>query len=207
MSTTDLSLYQIEAEILNLMLIREALTEDADADPKEIEHDLAVIDGKIQECISSDVRLNKVDGVAYYCREFRARAEAAKEEKKRLALREQLWETRAERFEEYVKNVMLMTGQPRLEGRANTLKLVKNPPSVEIGQSELVPEEYQMVEVRMPLEIWRVLHAYLYDQDIDTGPLSIKPSVSKSKIAEALKRGDGVPGCSLVKDKMRLEVE
>jgi hypothetical protein len=106
-----------------------------------------------------------------------------------------------------VTSIMQSTKRTELEGQRNTFRLKKCPASVEIAQPELVPEEYQMVEVRMSLDIWRVLQSHLYNENIDAGPLSIKPSVSKSKIGEALKRGDGVPGCSLKVDGMSLRVE
>lgn len=197
MSTPNLTLYNLEATLMRLMFEREELaTEGLSVIEKDIE---------IREYISKEIR--KVDGVAYYLKEFEARAAAAKEEAKRLKARADAWERRHERLEEMVKSVMLMSGKSRLDGDSNTLRLVKCPPSVEIGQPELVPEEMQMVEVRMSLEIWRILQAHAYNEDIDLGPISIRPSVSKSKIGEALKRGDGVPGCSLRDDKMSLRVE
>jgi hypothetical protein len=243
-----LTLYDIETDLLNLMLCREAVLNDPDRsavleDGETRESELELIDQAIQERVSAEIA--KVDGIAFYLREFAARAAAAKAEKKRLADREAMWEAREERLKEIVTQVMLMTGKKRLEGNANTLKLVNNPPSVEIAQPELVPSEYQKVVVRMPHSLWaRVVRAIPEALLLEVGEHSKETAeLSKSEIAEALKQrvpcevcegvgvrevyaghGDkrdekclacngtgkvnqGVPGCSLVRDKMRLVVE
>lgn len=186
---------------MRLMFEREELaTEGLSVIEKDIE---------IREYISKEIR--KVDGVAYYLKEFEARAAAAKEEAKRLKARADAWERRHERLEEMVKSVMLMSGKARLDGDANTLRLQRCPPSVEIAQPELVPSEYQRVTLKMPLIIWEMIL-----ENFSGGPSLLNTitlnttevkDVPLTAIKEALKRGDGVPGCSLVTDKMSLRVE
>ena len=201
-TTQNLTLYNLEATLMRLMFEREELaTEGLSVIEKDIE---------IREYISKEIR--KVDGVAYYLKEFEARAAAAKEEAKRLKARADAWERRHERLEEMVKSVMLMSGKARLDGDANTLRLQKCPPSVEIAQPELVPEEMQRVTVTMSMRLWLQIQRVMGETADQTAwkkllsmPTKLEPS--KSKIGEALKRGDGVPGCSLVTDKMSLRVE
>jgi hypothetical protein len=234
-STANLTLYGLEATLMRLMFEREELVAEG----------LSVIekDIEIREYVSKEIR--KVDGVCFYLREFEARAAAAKEEAKRLRARADAWEARHDRLEEMVKSVMLMSGKARLDGDSNTLRLVKNPSSVEIAQPELVPDEYQKVVVTMPHSLWaRVVRAIPEALLLEVGEHSKETSEPmKSMIAEALKQkipctvcdgvgvrevyaGDGdkvdqtclackgtgkvnqgVPGCSLVTDKMSLRVE
>ena len=81
MSTANLSLYNLEATLMRLMFEREELAAEG----------LSVIekDIEIREYVSKEIR--KVDGVAYYLKEFEARATAAKEEAKRLKARADAW--------------------------------------------------------------------------------------------------------------------
>lgn len=199
MSTQNLSLYNLEATLMRLMFEREELAVDG----------LSVIekDIEIREFISKEIR--KVDGVAFYLREFQARAAAAKAEKERNRDREHMWEARHERLETLVKSVMLMSGKARLDGDSNTLRLVKCPASVEITQPELVPIDFERITVTMPHALWDRLQneASAECRMWIKAESAEKCEPSKSKIAEALKRGDGVPGCSLVTDKMSLRVE
>jgi Siphovirus Gp157 len=208
-----LTLFDIETDLLNLMLCREAVLGDYHTPDGERSQELAEIDQAIQERVSAEIA--KVDGIAFYLREFAARAAAAKAEKKRLADREAMWEAREERLKEIVTQVMLMTGKTRLEGNSNTLKLVKNPPSVEIAQLAMVPEQYLRATVAMSADsletLKLILEAYESQHSkrilAELNEATVKLEAMKTPISEALKRGDGVPGCSLVRDKMRLVVE
>ena len=201
-------------------------------------------DIKIREYISKEIR--KVDGVAYYLKEFEARAAAAKEEAKRLKARADAWEARHERLETLVKSVMLMSGKARLDGDSNTLRLVKCPASVEIAQPDHLPDEYVKMSVTLDCNTWAdISDAIPVELRIKLNDATkSKPEPMKSKIAEALKQqipcekchttghmqvpvtnltpsgavacdacngagkvNQGVPGCSLVTDKMSLRVE
>jgi hypothetical protein len=252
--STGLTLFDIETDLLNLMLCREAVLDDEQyhGDEASRTEALEMIDCSIKERVSAEIA--KVDGIAFYLREFAARAATAKAEKDRLAARQRLWEAREERLKEIVKNVMLMTGKDRLEGDSNTLKLVRNPPSVEIAQPELVPAEYRQVKVPMSEAMWNRLVNVLFAHDRELWQMFAnrgQPNLTdfepmKTPIKEALKQqipcgrcdgtsiesvpmelrgpndsgmkkctqcngtgkvNQGVPGCSLVRDKMRLEVE
>jgi hypothetical protein len=244
--STGLTLFDIETDLLNLMLCREAVLDDEQyhGDEASRTEALEMIDCSIKERVSAEIA--KVDGIAFYLREFAARATTAKVEAKRLKDRQDMWERREERLKEIVTQVMSMTGKMRLEGNSNTLKLVKNPPSVEIAQPELVPDQYRLVSATMNLEDWKKVKDLIYDHHVDVAVDVKLKEPMKMPIAEALKQqipcgrcdgtsiesvpmelrgpndsgmkkctqcngtgkvNQGVPGCSLVRDKMRLEVE
>jgi hypothetical protein len=217
MSTQNLTLYNLEATLMRLMFEREELAGEAAVPGEEAlqRQALAQKDIEIREYIGREVK--KVDGIAHYLHEFEMRATVAKEEAKRLKARADSWEARHERLETLVKSVMLMSGKSRLDGDSNTLKLVKCPPSVEITQPSQLTDEYQRITVTMPMTLWQRLLEATWNQpryaDINLQLRSSgdvkrsEPEAVKSKIAEALKRGDGVPGCSLVTDKLSLRVE
>jgi hypothetical protein len=236
MSTANLTLYNLEATLMRLMFEREELAAEG----------LSIIekDIEIREYVGREIK--KVDGVAYYLKEFEARAAAAKEEAKRLKARADAWEARHERLKTLVKSVMLMSGKARLDGDSNTLRLVKCPASVEIAQPELVPAEYCASELKLTVaDVITLKAACRESKDPEAQRLgeslpfsNPKREPMKIRIAEALKQqiacaachgigrttpfsdapgcpkcnatgkvNQGVPGCSLVTDKMSLRVE
>lgn len=203
MSTAaNMTLYNLEATLMLLMFERETIQKDPDLTPKEIEQALKAKDIEIREHVSKEVK--KVDGIAYYLKEFEARAATAKAEKDRQARREKDWEARHDRLEELVKSVMLMSGKSRLDGDANTLKLVKNPPSVEIAQPELVPNSMRRLQVTMSLELYSKIKLALFASEhpaVETLTKELQQCTTtraepmKSKIAEALKQTEPCPKC------------
>jgi len=211
MSITSLSLYNIEAELLNLMVARESLVNnDAELSDAEQKEAIKECDIAIREKISSELRLHKIDGIAYYLHEFSDRAESAKKASARAKAKEHAWAARREKLEKYVHDVMVMTGQTRLEGNTNTLKLAKNPPSVEIVQPELVPIEYERITVTMPHPLWNRIQDEASVECrmwISADSKEKNPEPIKTEIARELKAGRGVPGCTLQTNKLRLVVE
>lgn len=201
MSSANLSLYQIETELLDLLRFREDTVTDADMTPAEQAETLATVDRQIEEYIKREVK--KADGIASYLRECETRAEALKAEAKRLKERADAWEQRHDRIKSGVLRVMQLMGFKKIEGQQSTLAIRKNPASVDIRQPELVPEVYQRVTVTLNASLWNQLCAA--NPGLATATVNREPS--KSAIKEALKRGDGVPGCELREGSVRLEVE
>lgn len=254
MSAASLSLYNIEADILKLLVIREALVEnDDDLTDAEQKEAITQVDLQLKEQISSSLRLKKIDSVAYYLREFQDRADVINNEINRLKDRLRLEEARHDRLEEYTLGIMKATGQDRLEGKCNTLKLCKNPASVEISQPHLVPSEFVKTTVTMTLKVWdqfitltlgkdipgiKELLEPIYKADADKKTEPMKTPIGRQlktadpckscagtglfheRLSDAANRTTqcpicegkgkvtrGVPGCTLVKDRVHLEVE
>ena len=64
-----------------------------------------------------------------------------------------------------------------------------------IRQPELVPDEYRLVAIRMPLDKWRQYGDHLADIGIDCE--LVRTELNNDEIRAALERGEGVPGCEL----------
>lgn len=189
------TLYNINVTLMNLIFEREDIANDPDLTPKEIEQRLKAKDVEIREHVTALVK--KVDGVAYVLMELAAHEAAAKAEKERQHDREHAFEARRERLETLVKSVMLMSGKARLEGDANTLRLVKCPPSVEIAQPILVPDEYRKLTVELPAAVWyELLRLAGSFEDVVAQTAKTKDcEPMKSKIAEALKQTEPCGNC------------
>lgn len=200
MSETNLSLYRIETELLELLQFREDTALDQTITPAERDETLKATDQRIAEYVSQ--RVPKVDNIAGMLREFDRRADLEDEEIARLQARKRKWQAWHDRLEEYTIRAMQIAGKKEIDGAHNTLKLRKNPASVEIAQEALIPREYIRSKVTIKADLWDRLvrqHPELIG--------SAHEEPAKSEIREALKRGDGVPGCRLVDDKVRLVIE
>ena len=232
MTAPNLSLYNIETGLLELLAFREEVMSDPDASPTEQQETAARIDQQIREYVTAEIR--KVDGIAHYLREFERRAEIDRAEAKRIIDRARGWEQRHDRLEQVVKDVMLMTGNQKLEGEHNTLKLRTNPASVDVRQPELVPYAFQRITITMTLALFDKLRRFLMLESHDLSAELIdtkkgEPEPIKSTIAEELKcpacrnlkakrekcaecggtglSKQGVPGCVLVQNGVSLQVE
>ena len=86
-------------------------------------------------------------------------AELAKSEVKRLQARQKHFEATAERVSNMVLHVLDWLGVKKLEGRTNTLKKRKCPPSVNVIDEQKIPAEYKRVTVTLPLPQWQQLLA------------------------------------------------
>ena len=101
--------------------------------------------------------VEKRDRVAEFIHFCEAMAELAKAEVKRLQARQKHFESTARRVSTMVLNVLDWLGVKKLEGRTNTLKKRKLPPSVNVIDEPRIPAEYKRVTVTLPLPQWRVL--------------------------------------------------
>jgi hypothetical protein len=205
----NLTLYNIETELLEVLQLRDEVASDPDMTPQEIAESLKAIDQRIAEYVKAEVR--KVDGVAAWIRECDARRKLMADEVDRLDRVRKAWEVRGDRIRQIVIAVMQETGQPKLQGATSVLRLQKNPPSVEVSQPGLVPAEYQRVTVTMPLHVWNsAIYTALMDTYADTALMDSvmvgQPEPAKLKIAAELKQNVGVPGCSLITDKVHLRI-
>lgn len=203
----NLTLYGIETQLMELLNFRESILDDPDMTPSDQKDSLAAIDQQIAEYIRAEVK--KVDGIAGYLREFEAREAAEAEEIERLERRKRMWKTRRENLTKMVIEIMQATKQTRIDGRHSVLQLAKNPPSVEVAQENLVPSEYRRAKVTMPADLFikLLVSAGPANDARVTAEATINYETDKIKVKTALKSGDGVPGCRLRTDGVRLEVK
>jgi len=192
---TALSLFQIEESLV-------LLAESAEADGLTPE-----IEGALATYLKGAVE--KRDRVAEFIRFCEGMAELAKAEVKRLQARQKYFEAAAERVSSMVLRVLDWLGAEKLEGRTNTLKKRKCPPSVNVIDEQKIPAEYKRVTVTLPLAQWQRILAGT-PEDARTAVL---PSVRKQEIAldlEAIKQAlnleNAVEGADLMLNRFKLQV-
>ena len=143
MSNSDLTLYNIESELAQLVSLREEMAESGE--------DTAAVDQQIAEYAAREI--TKVDGIRAYLRHCDFMEDGAKAEAHRLQELASLWAARKARLGAIVLRVMQDNGLTRLEGRTGTLAVRANPPKVEVQEDlDLLPVEYVRVvpETRQP---------------------------------------------------------
>lgn len=111
----------------------------------------------------------KVENIAKVMKSVEGEAEIIREEEKRLAERRRALESQVIRLKTYVEDNMKSSGIDKVKGRFFSLSLQKNPPSVEIINESLIPNDY----------------------------IKTVTSVDKKLILEAIKAGQAVTGCEL----------
>jgi hypothetical protein len=189
------TLFQIEE---SLMLLAESAEEEGLT--PEIETALtAYLEGAVE----------KRDRVAEFIHFCEAMAELAKAEVKRLQARQKHFEATAERVSGMVLRVLDWLGVKKLEGRTNTLKKRKCPPSVNVIDEQKIPAEYKRVTVTLPLPQWQELLAgtpegsrntvlsVLRKQEITLDLEAIKQALNLEKVVE---------GADLAINRFKLQV-
>ena len=197
----ELSLYQLESQLSELIEMREQAVADrktaVGAEPAEKTREIEAIDNAIREYITAEIR--KVDGIRAFWRHCELMAQAAKEEADVQAVRSKAWRNRLDRLKDTVKLVMetipFPEGKPKkLEGRTGALYLKANggKQAVEIHDESLVPDELCMVTATMPGDFWEsVVDAFAaknecYDLEEKHSPCRVTRVPSLSLIAERL---------------------
>lgn len=117
----------------------------------------------------------KVDNTARVLADFETGIAAAKAEEKRLKARAEYLERQKDRLEQYVLATLEASGLKKIDGHTSTLAARTNPAKVVVDvEVEDLPFDY-----------------------IRTPPIP-RDEPDKKKIAEALKRGEEIPGCHLI---------
>jgi hypothetical protein len=190
-----LSLFQIEE---SLVLLAESA--EADGLTPEIEGALAAyLEGAVE----------KRDRVAEFIRFCEGMAELAKAEVKRLQARQKHLEAAAERVSRMVLRVLDWLGAEKLEGRTNTLKKRKCPPSVNVIDEQKIPAEYKRVTITLPLPQWQQLLAGTPEDARNTVLAGIRKqeiTLDLEAIKQALNLEKAVEGADLALDRFRLQV-
>lgn len=126
------TLYQLTEDYRTLenMLESEFITKD------DINSALANVKDNIE---------NKVDNIAKLVLENKATVEAIKSEEKRLAARRQAIDNNIEWLKNYLLVEMTSIQLFKVKKDVVTVSIQDNPPSVEIGILDLIPDEYRRV--------------------------------------------------------------
>lgn len=189
------TLFQIEE---SLMLLAESAEEEGLT--PEIETALtAYLEGAVE----------KRDRVAEFIRFCEAMAELAKAEVKRLQARQKHFEATAERVSGMVLRIIDFLGVKKLEGRTNTLKKRKCPPSVNVIDEQKIPAEYKRVTVTLPLRQWQALLAATPEDSRNTvlsGLRKQEITLELEAIRQALNLEKAVEGADLAINRFKLQV-
>jgi len=190
-----LSLFQIEE---SLVLLAESA--EADGLTPEIESALAAyLKGAVE----------KRDRVAEFIHFCEAMAELAKAEVKRLQARQKHFEAAAERVSGMVLRVLDWLGAEKLEGRTNTLKKRKCPPSVNVIDEQKIPAEYKRVSGTLPLPQWQQLLAGTPEDARNTVLSAVRKqeiTLDLEAIKQALNLEKAVEGADLALNRFKLQV-
>jgi hypothetical protein len=189
------TLFQIEE---SLVLLAES-AEDEGLTP-EIETALtAYLEGAVE----------KRDRVAEFIHFCEAMAELAKAEVKRLQARQKHFEATADRVRSMVLHVLDWLRVKKLEGRTNTLKKRKCPPSVNVIDEQKIPAEYKRVTVTLPLPQWQELLAGTSEDSRNTvlsGLRKQEITLDLEAIKQALNLEKVVEGADLAINRFKLQV-
>jgi hypothetical protein len=189
------TLFQIEE---SLMLLAESAEEEGFT--PEIETALtAYLEGAVE----------KRDRVAEFIHFCEAMAELAKAEVKRLQARQKHFEATAERVSSMVLHVLDWLRVKQLEGRTNTLKKRKCPPSVNVFDEQKIPAEYKRVTVTLPLPQWQELLAGTSEDSRKTvlsGLRKQEITLDLEAIKQALNLEKAVEGADLAINRFKLQV-
>jgi len=190
-----LTLFQIEE---SLVLLAESAEEEGLT--PEIEQALtAYLEGAVE----------KRDRVAEFIHFCEGMAELAKAEVKRLQARQKHFEATAERVSNMVLHVLDWLGVKKLEGRTNTLKKRKCPPSVNVVDEQKIAAEYKRVTVTLPLPQWQQLLAGTPEDARKTVLAGVRKqeiTLDLEAIKQALNLEKEVEGADLALNRFKLQV-
>ena len=192
---TTLTLFQIEE---SLVLLAESAEEEG-LTPE--------IEAALTTYLESAVE--KRDRVAEFIHFCEAMAELAKAEVKRLQARQRHFEVTAERVSNMVLHVLDWLGVKKLEGRTNTLKKRKRPPSVNVIDEPRIPAEYKRVTITLPLPQWQQLLAGTPEDARNTVLAGVRKqeiSLDLKAIKQALNLEKPVEGADLALNRFKLQV-
>lgn len=203
---SNLMLYQIETEMLELVTLRDELLAEVlvtAEDEAERRLTLEVIESQVANYITRE--LAKADNLAGFVRECETRGDAHRAESGRHGKLAKLWKDRAEHVRKRAAEVLASQIDPevirnatpgstlkRIRGKLAELKLVKNPDGVaEPIDMTLLPAEMQRVTVTMSAQAWEDTLECLGENGFDyedIGGVDAKTEPDKRAILAALKQ-------------------
>ena len=149
-------LYELTQNYNNLL----ELVDNPDVPTEMLEESLNSIDDEID---------TKAENIAKVIKSIESDVAGLKGEEKRLADRRKSLEGRIDNLKEYVEGSMRAVGKEKIRGKAFTLGIQRNAPSVDIIDEDVIPEQYFIT----------------------------KKELSKKDILVALKKGEEVPGAAI----------
>lgn len=132
----NLSLYQITSSFPALME-NEEVTEE--------------VKGQIKEELNQLLQ-KKSKSIIGYIRNTDLTIEAMKQEEKRIADMRKTLEKRQENFKTYVKECMEQNGFIKIETELGSLSIAKSPISVEVLNTDEVPEEFKTIVTEVKVD-------------------------------------------------------
>nr|DAW30965.1 MAG TPA: resistance protein [Caudoviricetes sp.] len=152
-----MKLYELTQNYLNL----QELLENPEIPAEMIETALNEVGGQIED---------KAENIAKLIKTLEADVSGFKAEEKRLADRRKSLENRVTGLKNYIDNSMKVTGKNKFKGQLFSFSIQKNPPSLNVEDEKLIPEEYWIEQA---------------------------PVLDKKTLLAALKSGEEIPGVSI----------
>lgn len=178
--------------LIELLRMRDDVLSNPDLAPEEQREQVAALETAIRESLQHAADQVGVAKRYYDTLAAGARAEMEYQKKRAEAIGEML-----EWLEQQTIEVMMLLGVKRIEGPTATLRIVRNPASVEVGRPDLVPPEYQRFEMTMSLALSMKLAAHL--RCTDEGAMLLQ------EIADTTKRTATEPMKSKISEEMRAQ--
>ncbi|PUF85783.1 MULTISPECIES: siphovirus Gp157 family protein [unclassified Geobacillus] len=154
-----MKLYELTENYAKLLEMAEEMDTDAIVDTLEA----------LQEAIE-----DKAENIAKLIRNLEADVKVIRDEEKRLAERRQVIENKVERLKTYLQEQLEIAGIDKVKRPTITVAIQKNPPSVDIIDETLIPEDFFIPQ---------------------------PAKIDKKSILERLKNGEEVPGVVLKQTK------
>ena len=199
---SGLSLYNIAEELVELKQLREDAEYEGDTEA------VKVIDGQIQEWVRGCLAA-KADGIRGILKHLAVQVVEWQEEANRFTALAKRAREDADRLKACVLDAMRLLDTKKIEGSKGDVLLRRRgnggvKPLV-IAQLELVPEDMQIVQIKMSLEDWLKWREHLFDTECICEAGNSEPN--RGAIRAALERGEGVSGCRLEERGEHLVVE
>ena len=153
-----MKLYELTENYRNL----QDLLENPEIDQRLIEKALDEVGEQLEE---------KAENIAKLIKTLEVEATGFKAEEKRLADKRKALENRISGLKSYIDSAMKVTGKKKIKGQLFSFNIQKNPPSVNITDSTLIPKEYYIQQ---------------------------EPVLDKKTVLIALRSGETVPGAELL---------
>lgn len=200
-TATDLakgmSMFAIDESLAALV---EAAAEEADSNNGEVSEELKNALATYAEAFGY-----KVDRIADYLKAQKAEAEVAQREAERFQARYKAAENREKRLKQMLAWFMVTRSVQKLRGAMNTISLQANStPSLVIQETTHIPDSFYRARIDLSWPEWHeILESLppsgLRDRLRDGEGRAVQKELQRGILADALGRGEEVPGASLVK--------